>query len=145
MMVNKYWLQLMLVGAALLIGGCQNSAVDYLVPRLGVKNNYLEPQDFAEHLRRNRVEVGEVRPLPPDPFRASSACAIMVGDSEIGVYKYDVSSSVQKKRLEAIAEERRVYIIGLPYAAAVHGSFVIVGLDKNHHKHEIVRALRTFE
>ena len=143
-MLKNLWLLLIMI-AVCAIAGCRSPEVEYLVPHIGVENNYLEPQDFAEHLRRCGLEVGDVRTLPPDPFRASSACAIKIGDSEIAVYKYDVSSAVQKKRLQAIADAHRVYVIGLPYAASVHGSFVVIGLDKNRYKYEIVKALRSFD
>ena len=119
--------------AAVLLCGCS------------VENNYLSPEDFADCLRRNDVTVEAVRPLSPEPFRATSACAVKVGDSEIGVYKYDSSSSAQRKRIARIAQSRKVYIIGLPYYAYVHGSFVFVGLDKNKQKNSIIKAIKRFK
>ena len=110
-----------------------------------VENNYLAPDDFADCLRRNDIVVDSVRPLAPDPFRATSACAVKIGDSEIGVYKYDLSSKVQQKRIERISQSRKVYIIGLPYYAYVHGSFVFVGLDKHKQKHAIIKAIKRFK
>ena len=121
------------LGAAVLLCGCS------------VENNYLSPEDFADCLRRNDVTVEAVRPLSPEPFRATSACAVKVGDSEIGVYKYDSSSSAQRKRIARIAQSRKVYIIGLPYYAYVHGSFVFVGLDKNKQKNSIIKAIKRFK
>lgn len=110
-----------------------------------VNNNYLQPSDFAERLRKDGVEVTATRPLLPDPFRATSGAAISVGNGEIGVYKYDNTSKIQKKRLEQVAESRRLYINGIPYPVVVHGSFVFFGLEKNSKKHDILRSIRRFD
>ena len=37
-----------------------------------VDNNYLRPEDFAGYLTRAGIKVDGVRPLLPDPFRATS-------------------------------------------------------------------------
>ena len=124
---------LFIIGIMALLCGCS------------VENNHLNPEDFADCLKRNDVKVESVRPLLPDPFKASTACAVLVGDSEIGVYKYDVSNDLQRKRLERIAQTRKVYIIGLPYYAYTHGSFVFVGLDKNKQKYAILKAIKDFK
>ena len=107
-----------------------------------VNNNYMQPDDFAERLRKDGVEVAGSRPLPPDPFRATSGAAIRVGNGEIGVYKFDNTISIQKKRLEQIAGSRRLYINGIPYPVVVHGSFVFMGLEKNSKKH--VKTARSY-
>lgn len=86
-----------------------------------------------------------VRPLLPDPFRATSGCGIMVDGSEIGVYKYDRTSRVQRKRLERLAEQGRTYIQGIPYPIVVRGSFMIMGLEKNKQKRAILRVFDTFK
>lgn len=111
----------------------------------GAANNAFQPQDFADYLRREGVEVESVREMPPEPFRATSGCAIKVAGSEIGVYKYDQTSEVQRKRLTRIANETRTYINVIPYPVAVHGSFMVFGLDKNPRKQDILRALKKFK
>lgn len=88
-------------------------------------NNYLRPEDFAAYLERDGVKVDGTRPLPGDPFRATSGCAIMIDGNEIGVYKYDRSSSVQEKRVEKIGDEGRTYIQGIPFPVEVRGSFMV--------------------
>ena len=117
----------------LLAGGC---AVD---------NNYLHPADFADYLRRDGIEVAKVRELPPDPFRATEAAAVTVAGSEVGVYKYDQTARVQVERLKRIAKEKRLYIIGIPYPVAVHGSFVFFGLDRNPAKRKILKTIEKFK
>ena len=103
-----------ILAAAAFLAGC--SSFD---------NNYLRPEDFAAYLERNGVKVEGTRPLPGDPFRATSGCGVKVDGSEIGVYKYDRSSSVQDKRITRIEEEGKTYIQGIPFPVEVRGSFMI--------------------
>lgn len=109
-----------------------------------VNNNYLEAKDFADYLRRDGIPVESVRELPPDPFRASSAVAIMVEGSEIGVYKYDRSADIQDRRIQKLAASKRTFIAGIPYPIEVSGSFMILGLDKNKRKRDILKTLKNF-
>ena len=110
-----------------------------------VNNNFLRPEDFAERLKEDGVAVEGVREVPPQPFRASSGFAIKVAGSEIGVYKFDRASRVQRKRLEGIAQEKKLFINGLPYPVIVSGSFVFMGLEKNPEKHKIIRSIKKFK
>ena len=87
-------------------GGSTFSAAAVLSGCASYDNNYLRPEDFAAYLERDGVKVDGTRPLPGDPFRATSGCAIMIDGNEIGVYKYDRSSSVQEKRVETFRESR---------------------------------------
>ena len=128
----KKWI-LILTTILLLLTGC------------AVENNYLHPEDFAEYLRRDGIEVESVRKVPPDPFNASDGAAIKVADSEIGVYKYDTTAEVQRKRLARIAREKRLYIIGIPYPVKVQGSFVFYGLDRNPAKRRIIKTIEKFK
>lgn len=130
----KLFFLTLLTGAALFLTGC-----------FSADNNYLEAQDFAEHLKQAGLPVASVRPIPADPFKANSAVAIMVGESEIGVYKYDRSSRHQKKRIEKLAKTKRTHIAGLPYPIVVHGSFMFFGLEKNKHKHAILKTIKNFQ
>ncbi|MCQ2377953.1 MAG: hypothetical protein MJ016_01930 [Victivallaceae bacterium] len=110
-----------------------------------VENNHLRPEDFADYLKRADIQVDNVRPLAPDPFRASSGVAILVAGSEIGVYKYDTSARVQAKRIERLKETGRTYINGIPYPVEVYGSFMAMGLEKNVRKHQIREVLHRFK
>lgn len=112
---------------------------------MSIDNNYLRPEDFADYLTRAGIKVDGVRPLLPDPFRATSGCGIMIAGSEIGVYKYDRTSRVQRKRLERLAEQGRTYIQGIPYPIEVRGSFMIMGLEKNTQKRAILRVFESFK
>ena len=110
-----------------------------------VNNNYLRPEDFAEYLRRDGITVESVRKVPADPFRASDGAAIKVAGSEVGVYKYDATARVQRERIERIASEKRLYIVGIPYPVKVHGSFVFFGLERNPEKRKILRTIEKFK
>ena len=117
----------------------------FFVTGCSVNNNHLRPEEFAEYLRRDGIEVEGVRKLMPDPFSASDAAAVKVADSEIGVYKYDTTARVQRERLARIADEKRLYIIGIPYPVKVYGSFVFFGLDRNPAKRKIFRTIEKFK
>ena len=107
-------------------------------------NNYLEAEDFSNYLKRNGIPVGYVRAIPAEPFKASSAVAIEVGNSEIGVYKYDRSSKFQAKRIEKFAKSGRAYIAGIPYPVTIYGSFMFFGLEKSKHKRAILKTIQEF-
>ena len=131
--MKKHCSTLPLLVLMLLVGGC------------AVNNNYLRPADFADYLRRDGIEVTNVRTLLPDPFRASEGAAVTVAGSEVGVYKYDQTARVQVERLKGIAKSRRLYIIGIPYPVEVYGSFVFFGLDRNPAKRRILKTIRKFK
>lgn len=122
------------VCVALLVSGC------------AIENNHLVPGDFPDYLRRSGVKVDAVRPWPrPDILKADSACAVKVGESDIVVFKYDISSKVQQERVNHIKQTRKVFVSGLPFYAYVHGSFVFLGLEKSKYKHEIIKAIKKFQ
>lgn len=128
---------LVMAAICLLATGCNSYGQD---------NNYLRPVDFVNHLNRNGIRVDAVRPLDPRPLSASDALELRIGESNIGVYKYDISRADQRIRLERIKQNKRVYFIGIPYPIyEVSGSFIVVGLDKHKDKERILEALRTFK
>lgn len=109
-------------------------------------NNYLRPEDFARQLTRDGLTVDAVRPLDPQPLSAAAATEIKVGNSNIGVYKYDVNVKVQKARLERIKRSKKIFFNGIPYPVyEVSGSFIVVGLDKHKDKERILKSLRNFK
>ena len=108
-------------------------------------NNYLQPSDFATVLRKEGVKIEQVNPLDPRPLGATEALELKVSGSGIGIYKFDRTSKSTKKRLDRIAENKKIYFNGIPFPIyEVHGSFFIVGLDKNPEKHRILKVLRNF-
>ena len=76
---------LLLCSATFFLSGCYSD-----------NNNYLSPRDFVPRLEEQGIRVASVRDLPGAPFKATSGVAIMVAGSEIGVYKYDRTSKVQR-------------------------------------------------
>ncbi len=128
---NLLWL---MMTSLLLLVGCNS-----------VENNHLQPEDFASYLKRANLKVDNVRPVLPDPFRATKGVAILVDGSEIGVYKYDRNARVQADRIRRLEETGCTYISGIPYPVAVRGSFMILGLDKSPKKKEILEVFNRFE
>lgn len=118
---------------AVLAGGC------------AVHNNHLTPEDFARHLVDSGVPVRQAQRLSPDPFRANEALAIDIDGQEIGIYKFNQDTDLQRRRLEKIREEGCTYIIGTKYPVVVHGSFMLLGVEKNPRKKEILKAFKSFE
>ena len=109
-------------------------------------NNYRHPADFARHLQNDGFKIAAVRPLDPRPLAAAEALELTIGNSNIGVYKYDINNKLQRKRLEKIKREKRIYFIGIPYPIyEVSGSFIVVGLDKHKEKKRILESLRNFK
>lgn len=108
-------------------------------------NNYLRPVDFVKRLEADGVKVSAVNPLSPLPLQATEALELKVANSNIGVYKFDRNSKSMSSRLKRISKNKRIYFNGIPYPIyEVHGSFIIVGLDKNIEKHRILETLRKF-
>jgi hypothetical protein len=122
-----------LCAAAVLFSGCCSDS-----------NNYLTPRDFPGRLEAAGIKVSSVRDIPGAPFKATSAVAVMVDNSEIGVYKFDRSSHIQAERIAKRKRTGRVYINGIPYPVEVHGSFMFMGLEKSTRKHEIIKVIRRF-
>lgn len=86
-----------------------------------------------------------VRLLAPEPLGASEALEIRIGQSNLGIYKYDILNEAQKKRLKKIEQSKRVYFNGFPYPIyETSGSFIIVGLDKHKDKKIILESFKNF-
>lgn len=123
--------------AAWLGSGCSSTGPD---------NNYLHVTDFVRHLEKDGIEVKSINPLSPMPLAAGEALEIAIGNSNIGVYKYDITNSAQRHRLEVIRKSKRIYFNGIPYPIyEVSGSFIVVGLDKHKDKKRILESLRHFK
>lgn len=122
------------VTAAALFSGC---AVD---------NNHLHPTDFAAALRKEGLKIERVNRLDHRPLGATEAVELRVSGSGIGVYKFDKSAKISGKRLKRIQETKKIFFNGIPFPIyEVHGSFIVVGLDKNPDKHRILKVLRNFK
>ena len=109
-------------------------------------NNYLRPEDFAVKLTKDGLPVTAMRPLNPQPLSATAAVEMKVGNSNIGVYKFDTSIKINKTRLERIRKSKKIFFNGIPYPVyEVSGSFIVIGLDKHKDKERILKSLRDFK
>ncbi len=125
------------LGCLLMSTGCSTS---------DNKNNYLRPEDFAVALTRAGLKIERANRLDPAPLNATEAIELKIAGSGIGVYKFDRSIRVSRERLERIKKAGRIYFNCIPYPIyEVHGSFIVVGLDKNPEKHRILEVLRNFQ
>ena len=124
------------LGGVLLLAGCSTS---------DNKNNYLKPEDFAAALTRAGVKIERANRLDPAPLNATEAIELKIAGSGIGVYKFDRAIRISRDRLERIKKSKKIYFNCIPYPIyEVHGSFIVVGLDKNPEKHRILEVLRNF-
>ena len=125
------------LAAAFLLTGCALWEAD---------NNYLQPEDFARKLAKDGIYVEAIRPLNPQALAAGAAMEFKIGGSNIGVYKYDTNVKAQRKRLEWIKKNKKVFFNGIPYPVyEVSGSFIVIGLDKHKDKARILDSLRNFK
>lgn len=131
---NKRWLFLPLL-LLFMLTGCMTSDA----------NNYLKPTDFVAYLNRAGIKSDSARQIPGDPFGASEGCAIMVAGSEIGIYKFDQTVRLMRKRLDKIKESNCVYILGVKRPVVVNGSFVLFGQEKSPKKREIIQVFEKFQ
>lgn len=107
-------------------------------------NNARTLDNMVDHFTRAGIPIQSRQPLLPQPFNASEAVALKIGDSEIGVYKYNKDNDLQRKRVEKIEQDKCIYFQGFKYSAMVRGSFMIIGFDKNTRKKEIIQAFESF-
>ena len=122
-----------LICGVVILAGCVND------------NNYLQPEDFVAHLRKNGIKVEKVQKLDPRPLGATEAVEVQIAGSGIGVYKFDRSAKMSESRLKRIRDNKKIFFNGIPYPIyETSGSFVLVGLDKNREKHQILKVFRNF-
>lgn len=107
-------------------------------------NNDRTLDNMVDHFTRAGIPIQSRQPLLPEPFNASEAVALKIGESEIGVYKYNKDNELQRKRVEKIEQDKCIYFQGFKYSAMVRGSFMIIGFDKNTRKQEIIQAFESF-
>lgn len=112
-----------------------------------VGNNYLNTRHVVEHFQRNRIPITEIAPLRPSLLHAGEGVAVKIGNeknSEIGIYKFDISNASQQKALERFKKNGYVMVNGLKFQAWVNGSFLMLGAEKNQYREELISSFNTF-
>ena len=124
-----------LAGLAL-VSGCQNV----------VANNHLTLNDYADHLVACGLPVEQIQPVNPGPVKAVEAMSVKFKDNpnEIGVYRYDREREADRIRLDRVAKDGCIYVVGFKYPALVQGSFIVIGYEKNELKNQIITATESF-
>lgn len=110
-----------------------------------VDNNHRTIPDIIEHFRANGVEIQKLTLVRRDILHCDDAIAIMIGEREIGIYKFNTAFSKQRERLEKINTDGFVYLAGLKKDAIVNGSFVLVGSADNNQRKKIVEAFKSLK
>ena len=135
--MKQYIISMFAVTTVLLLNGCA---------WMENENNYLKPTDFAIALHKAGIKIEQVNPLSPIPLNATEALELKIAGSGIGVYKFDRTARANRERLERIKKSKKIYFNCIPFPIyEVHGSFIVVGLDKNREKHRILEVLRNFK
>lgn len=107
-------------------------------------NNDRSITNLIDHFIRSGIVVDSGKAMISEVGGASEAYALTVAGREIGIYKYNTDIAQQRERLERITRQQYIFFIGLKFPVEVRGSFVLVGLDENPKKKELIAAFNTF-
>ena len=108
-------------------------------------NNALHVRDLADCLSANGVKIEYIRPLKGGVIFADSGMEMGISGQKVAAYHFNTDMETQRKRIERIKNNKFVYIMGLKFPAVVKGSFVLVNVNPNPQKHEIIAAFKKFE
>lgn len=138
--MKKIMMFLAVVVMILAINGCAIGRYD---------NNYKTMDDITRHFLNSGLRVDTIQPLMPF-FNAKEGRSLLIDGTEIGIYKYEVSSSSvtaekAKKRLDDIYNKGYVYIEGLKYPVLLNGTFMLIGYEKNPSRNKIIEVFQSFE
>ena len=139
-MIQKYKI---LMGKMLFSGMLAGLSAGLCISCAGRDNNDRSLQELVNHVvtRAGGVYAGKVF-VPP--VKAMDGVAIKVEGREVFFYKYDTARTKQLRKLKQIRESKKLYINGIPFAALVNGSFVMIEHETNIKKEELTAAFRSF-
>lgn len=132
-MLKKLVLSLTIAVSFLFFSGCQT-----------YDNSYRTLLDMANHFADCGMPVDVIQPLMPY-FDASDGITMLIKGNEIGIYKYDITKKVAKRRLEDIAKKKYVFISAQKYPVLVNGTFILIGYDVNEERNRIIEVFESFE
>lgn len=125
--------------AMLLLCGCQSMFTP--------SNNHLQPEDLRTHFVADGIPVTQVQPLRTDVFHCERAFAFKIGDKpdqEIGVYKFNINNAKMAENLEKYKKQGYAMFNALKFQVVVEGSFLLVGVEANEYRQQILDSLKTF-
>lgn len=100
--------------------------------------------DLIHYLNKCNLKPDEIQPTRFEAIRASDGCALFIGGAKVEVYIYDISNSIQKKKLEKIKKENSIMILAMRVPVAINGGMVMLTYSNHPKKAEIVRAFKRF-
>lgn len=121
--------------------GCATSGVDK-------SNNHRTIEELCEHFRANGIPITQVQALRPDLFHAYQAWAFQIDgkeDQEIGVYKFDLNNNRMAEQLAGYRRKGYAMTMGLKYPVLIHGSFMLLAVEKNPYRRQIEEAFYNFD
>lgn len=108
-------------------------------------NSYLNLANVVNHLELNGIKITQIQPLDASLLGASEAVAVMIGRQEIGIYKYDIMVSKQRKILERARENEYIYVAAMKYPTIVKGAFVFIGIVNHPQKIKLIEAIQALK
>ena len=132
MMLKKISLPLVCAVMLLTCSGCHS-----------FKNNHRTVLDITNYFIDNGIQPDVVQPLFPF-FGAEKAVSIKIKGKDIGIYKYNSNDPKQRLRLEAIINNKCVYVEGMKYPVLVNGSFMLLGYEVNPMRDRIIELFYAF-
>lgn len=100
--------------------------------------------DLIYFLNKCGLKPDEVQPTRFEAIRASDGCALYIGGCKVEVYIYDISETVQKRKLEKIRKNNSIMILAMKVPVAINKGMVMLTYSRHPKKAEIVRAFKKF-
>lgn len=108
-------------------------------------NSNLNLGDVINHFKLNGIEITQLQPLDPTLVGATEGLAVLIGKQEIGVYKFNILDSKQRKTIDRVRNNEYIYVMAMKYPAAVKGTFMFIGVVNHPEKEKIVNAIATLK
>ena len=109
-----------------------------------LKNNDKKLVDLLKHFESYGVKIDKVQRLESNFFHAEEALAVEIDGKEIGLYRFDLTFSKAKRKVEMVKKKNIFYIQAIPYPAVINGSFMMINYDKHPRGKEFVKIFKSF-
>ncbi len=100
---------------------------------------------ILRHFSNCKLIMTGMGPLYPEPAQAQSAYRLRIGERFIGIYYYDFTNRVQRKKLKEIEKDKVLYILGNPYRVVINGGYVFIDVYGHEFEKDIIKAINTLD
>jgi len=123
--------------AVVFLAGCSTSEVVY-------KNNDKKLVDLVEHFESYGIAIESLQELESNFFHAESAVAVKIDGEEIGLYRFDLTYSKAKRKVDMVTKKGTFFIQAIPFPAVINGSFMMINHDKHNRGKEFEKIFAEF-